>query len=193
VSTAEDPRPIRAFRTAAPFERWLAPNHARADELFVRIFKKGSSTPTITYAEALDVALCWGWIDAVKHRFDDVSFLQRFTPRRARSIWSTRNQAHVERLIATGRMQPPGLAQVTAAKADGRWARAYDGQATMQLPPALATAIAASPPATRALAALPRAERFALAFRVHQLKTDAGRTRAIASIVASLEARGAQR
>jgi uncharacterized protein YdeI (YjbR/CyaY-like superfamily) len=185
VSTAEDPRPIRAFRTAAPFERWLAPNHARADELFVRIFKKGSSTPTITYAEALDVALCWGWID--------VSFLQRFTPRRARSIWSTRNQAHVERLIATGRMQPPGLAQVTAAKADGRWARAYDGQATMQLPPALATAIAASPPATRALAALPRAERFALAFRVHQLKTDAGRTRAIASIVASLEARGAQR
>ena len=116
-----NPKRIKSFRTEAAFERWLAAQHARQTELWLRIYKKASGVRTVTYAQALDVALCWGWIDGLRKAFDDVSFLQRFSPRRPRSAWSQVNQGHVARLTAAGRMRPHGQRQVDAAKADGRW------------------------------------------------------------------------
>jgi uncharacterized protein YdeI (YjbR/CyaY-like superfamily) len=116
---------IKSFRTQAAFETWLTANHADETELWLRIYKKDSGVPTVTYAQALEVALCWGWIDGLRKAFDEASFLQRFTPRKAKSIWSQINRGHVARLIAAGRMTPHGLRQVEAAKADGRWDAAY--------------------------------------------------------------------
>jgi len=120
-----DPKKIRAFRSEAAFETWLRANHARETEIWLRIYRKGAGKPTVTIAQALNVVLCWGWIDGLRKAFDAESFLQRYTPRRARSIWSQINREHVGRLIAAGRMKPPGQRQVDAAKADGRWDAAY--------------------------------------------------------------------
>jgi len=120
-----DELPVIAFETAEQWERWLERHHETSEGLWLRIFKKGSGEATVTYAEALDAALCYGWIDGQKRAHDDVSFLQRFTPRRARSVWSSVNTQHVERLTAAGRMRPAGVRAVEAAKADGRWERAY--------------------------------------------------------------------
>src|SRR5260221_4628973 len=113
-----DKRKIKSFRTEAAFERWLAANHARETELWLRIYKKGSGVPSVTHAQALDVALCWGWIDGIRKALDESSFLQRFTPRKARSVWSQINRDHIARLTAAGRVSPHGRQQVDAAKAD---------------------------------------------------------------------------
>ncbi len=120
-----NPEKIKSFRTEAAFEQWLRRNHARETELWLRIYKKGSGVPTITIAQALDVVLCWGWIDGIRKAFDASSFLQRYTPRRPRSVWSQINREHVARLTAAGRMTPHGQRQVDAAKADGRWDAPY--------------------------------------------------------------------
>jgi hypothetical protein len=112
---------FKRFRTAAAFERWLSTHHARAREVWIRMFRKGSGKVTLTPADALDVALCWGWIDGLRRRFDEQSFLQRYSPRTRRSTWSRINRGHVARLTAAGRMRPPGLRAVAAAKAGGRW------------------------------------------------------------------------
>ena len=120
-----NPKKIKTFRNEAAFETWMRANHAREAEIWVRIYKKASGKPTVTNAEALDVALCWGWIDGIRKSFDENSFLQRYTPRRARSTWSQINRDHVARLAAARRMRAPGLRQVDAAKADGRWDAAY--------------------------------------------------------------------
>src|SRR4051795_12216277 len=120
-----DPKKIKVFKSEAAFEAWLRANHARESEVWVRIYKKGSGLPTVTNAQALDVALCWGWIDGIRKAFDERSFLQRYTPRRARSIWSQVNRDNVARLTAAGRMTPHGQKQVDAARADGRWDAAY--------------------------------------------------------------------
>ncbi|MGN6101548.1 MAG: YdeI/OmpD-associated family protein [Devosia sp.] len=183
------PDRILSFPDAPSFERWLAANHASAPELWLKLHKKGSGLPSVTYAEALDVALCWGWIDGQKKPFDETSFLQRFTPRGPRSIWSQRNIAHVERLTAQGRMTPFGQAQVDAARADGRWERAYAAGRDMQVPDDLLAAIAANPAAQATFETLNRQNLFALAFRVNNLKTAAGRARKIAEFVDML-ARG---
>ena len=118
-----DPRKIKSFRTEAAFAAWMKANHARETELWLKIHKKGSGLPTVTSAQALDVALCWGWIDGIRKSFDEHSFLQRYTPRRTRSIWSQINRDHVARLTAAGRMTPHGQKQVDAARAEGRWER----------------------------------------------------------------------
>jgi uncharacterized protein YdeI (YjbR/CyaY-like superfamily) len=185
-----DPTRIRAFTTAAAFETWLRRHHAREPELWLRVYKKGAGVATVTPAEALDVALCWGWIDAIRKSLDEVSFLQRYTPRRPRSIWSQVNREHVARLIAAGRMQPPGQAQVDAARADGRWDNAYApirSASAATLPDDLRAAIEASPRARAALKTLGKVNLFALGFRVVNLKTAAGRARQIATLVAMLE------
>jgi uncharacterized protein YdeI (YjbR/CyaY-like superfamily) len=187
-----DPEKIRSFRTAAAFERWLRANHARETELWLRIYKKDSGRPTVTAAEALDVALCWGWIDGLRKSFDAESFLQRYSPRRPRSLWSQVNRDHIARLIAAGRMQPSGLRQVEAARADGRWDRAYAPirhASLASIPADLRTAIAANPRAGRTFATLGRTNLFALGFRVNNMRTAAGRARKIAELVAML-ARG---
>jgi uncharacterized protein YdeI (YjbR/CyaY-like superfamily) len=181
-----DPSRTRAFADSGAFERWLAKHHDREPELFLRLYKKGSGVPSVTYAEALDVALCWGWIDGIKKSYDEASFLQRFCQRRAKSVWSKINCAHVERLIATKRMTPHGLAHVEAAKADGRWDAAYAGSATMELPADLVAAIASDADAQRAFATLDRTNRYALAFRLGRVKTEATRAKKIAEYVAML-------
>lgn len=187
-----DPKKIKTFRTEAAFEAWLAANHATQTELWLKIHKKASGLPTITYAQALDVALCWGWIDGLKKTFDASSFLQRFTPRTVRSIWSQVNRDHVARLITTGRMTAHGQRYVDAAKADGRWDAAYAPISSVSrdsMPADLRAAIEASPRARRTFQTLGRQNLFALAFRTNNMKTPEGRARKIATLVAML-ARG---
>ena len=186
------PKKIRAFRDADAFETWLRANHDHESEIWIKIHKKASGLPTVTHAEALEVALCWGWIDAIRLPFDDKSFLQRFTPRRPKSIWSQVNRDHVARLTAAGRMTPHGQKHVDAAKADGRWDAAYAPMRSASpesLPADLRAAIEASPRARKTLATLNRQNLFALAFRTNNMKTPAGRAKKIAELVAML-ARG---
>src|SRR6202790_1949165 len=119
-----NPKKIKAFRSEAAFEAWLRANHARENEIWLRIYKKGAGKPTVTNAQALDVALCWGWIDGIRKGLDDKSYLQRYTHRKKKSIWSLINVDNVARLVKEGRMTEHGLREVDDAKSDGRWARA---------------------------------------------------------------------
>jgi uncharacterized protein YdeI (YjbR/CyaY-like superfamily) len=181
---------IRAFRDAAAFERWLARHHDRAPGLWLQIYKKHTDLPTVTYAEALDVALCWGWIDGIRKTFDERTFVQRFTPRRPKSVWSQINREHVARLTAEGRMTPHGQRHVDAAKADGRWDAAYAPIRTTTadgLPDDLRAAIDASARARKTFSTLTRQNLFALAYRTNAMKTPSGRARKIATLVAMLE------
>ena len=185
-----NPKKIRRFATGAAFEKWLRSHHARETEVWLRVYKKGSGVSTVTIAQALDVALCWGWIDGIRKSFDDESFLQRYTPRRPKSLWSQVNRDHVARLTAAGRMTPHGQRQVDAAKADGRWAAAYAPIRSLtqdSIPADLRAAIEASPRARRMFQTLGRMNTFALAFRTNNMKTPAGRARKIAELVAMLE------
>lgn len=187
-----DPKKIRSFKSESAFEAWLSKHHARETELWLRIYKKDSGKATVTNAQAIDVALCWGWIDGLRKGFDEMSFLQRFTPRRPKSVWSQINRDHVARLTALGRMTAHGQRHVDAAKADGRWDAAYAPMrdATQEtLPEDLRVAIAKNPRAQRVLDRLGRQNLFALAFHINKMKTTAGRTRKINELVAML-ARG---
>ncbi len=184
-----DPRKIRGFRSEAAFEAWLAKHHARETELWLRIYKKATGRATVTYQQALDVALCWGWIDGLRKSHDDVSFVQRFTPRKPKSIWSQVNQGHVARLTKAGRMTAHGQRHVDAAKADGRWAAAYAPMrdATHETVPAdLRAAIEKNAKARATFKTLRKNNLFALAFRTNAMKTPAGRARKIAELVKML-------
>ena len=186
-----DPKKIRTFKSEAAFEAWLRTHHARETEIWVRIYKKASGKPTVTNTQALDVALCWGWIDGIRKALDEDSFLQRYSPRRPRSMWSQVNRDNVARLTAAGRMMPPGQQQVDAAKADGRWAAAYApirAASEATIPADLRAAIEANPRARKTFQTLGRLNLFALAFRTNNMKTPAGRARKIASLVAMLAA-----
>lgn len=180
------PQNIRTFKSEPDFEHWLAQHHDSATEIWIKIHKKNSGLPTVTYAEALDVALCFGWIDGIKKSFDALSFLQRFSPRQARSIWSKINTQHIERLRTAKRMQPAGEAQVVLAMDDGRWENAYSGARDITIPDDLTQAIAANPPAQAMFDVLTSQNRYALAFRLHHIKTAATRTKRIAEYVAML-------
>lgn len=183
---------MRSFKDAKALETWLRANHAKATELWIKIHKKGSGLASVTPAEALDVMLCWGWIDGVRHGHDDKSYLQRYSPRRARSIWSQNNREHVARLIEAGRMQPAGQKQIDLAKADGRWKAAYAPIRKISadnLPPDLLRAIKANRRALATFKKLNRQNLFSLAFRTHNMKTPEGRARKIAALVSML-ARG---
>jgi uncharacterized protein YdeI (YjbR/CyaY-like superfamily) len=187
-----NPKKIKSFRSAEAFEIWLRANHDRETEIWLKIHKKNAGLLTVTHPEALDVALCWGWIDGIRKTFDDRSFLQRFTPRKAKSIWSQVNRDNVKRLAAAGRMTPHGQRQVDAAKADGRWAAAYApirSATEASIPEDLRSAIEANPQARRTFGTLGRQNIFALAFRTNNMKTPAGRARKIDALVAML-ARG---
>lgn len=181
-----DPNAIETFPTASAFERWLRRHHADRSEVYVRMYRKGTGIRSIDQDAAIDVALCWGWIDAVCKRYDEQSFLQRFTPRRAKSTWSQINRERIERLTSAGRMTPEGLAQVEAAKADGRWDAAYASPKNMQVPDDLLAAIRADARAQRTFDGLSKQNRFALAFRLGKLKTSAARERNIAAFVQML-------
>jgi uncharacterized protein YdeI (YjbR/CyaY-like superfamily) len=187
-----NPKKIKSFGSLADFKRWLARNHDRETELWLKIYKKATGLPTVTYAEALDVCLCWGWIDGIRKGFDERSFLQRYTPRRPKSVWSQINKGHVARLTKAGLMTPHGKRHVDAAKADGRWANAY---APMRLtrvatvPDDLRAAIEANPRALKTFRTLSGQNLFAFAFRTNNMRTAQGRARKIAEHVAML-ARG---
>ncbi|MFG6489843.1 YdeI family protein [Roseateles sp. BYS78W] len=182
-----NPENVCEFRDEQSFHDWLAQHHDQRDEVWIKIHKVASGLASITPRQAIDVVLCWGWIDGLRKGLDDNSFLQRYTPRRARSVWSQINVANVERLIQAGRMTPHGLREVDAAKADGRWAHAYGSGQDMKIPVDLQSAIDAEPRARKMLAGLSAQNRFALAFRVHQMKTEAGRRRKIEAFVEMLK------
>jgi len=176
----------REFKTAESFYTWLAKNHDKADEVWIKIHKVGSGLKSITPAEAIDVVLCWGWIDGLRKGLDDKSFLQRYTPRTRKSIWSKINVDNVARLIEEGRMTGHGLAHVDAAKADGRWDRAYRSKGAA-IPSDLQAAIDAEPKARRMFDKLNAQNRFALVFRTQNMKTESGRRRKIETFVAMLK------
>jgi uncharacterized protein YdeI (YjbR/CyaY-like superfamily) len=187
-----DPKRIKSFRSADAFATWMSANHDKQPELWLKVHKKDSGLPTVTVAEALDIALCWGWIDSTRKSFDEHSFLQRYSPRGAKSIWSQINRESVARLTAEGRMTPHGQRQVDAAKADGRWDAAYAPMRSTTeetVPEDLRAAIDANPRARKMFKTLSRGNLFALAFRTNKMKTPAGRAKKIADLVDML-ARG---
>ena len=181
------PEKIREFADRQAFEDWLAAHHDSEDELWLKVHKKGSGLASVSIAEALDVVLCWGWIDGIRKALDAQSFLQRYTPRGRKSIWSEINKGHVARLVEAGRMTEHGLRQVEAAKADGRWARAYRGARAMDYPADLLAAIENEPKALEMFGTLNSQNRYALAFRTHNMKTPEGRRKKIEGFVEMLK------
>jgi uncharacterized protein YdeI (YjbR/CyaY-like superfamily) len=182
-----DPAKVCAFKDAASFYTWLARHHDKDDEVWIKIHKVDSGLKSITPKEAIDVVLCWGWIDGLRKGLDSRSFLQRYSPRGGKSVWSQINVGNVARLIKEGRMTEHGLKHVEAAKADGRWDRAYKSGKDMKIPADLQAAIDAEPGAKAMLANLSEQNRFALAFRTHNMKTEAGRKKKIEAFVAMLK------
>ena len=173
--------PVR-FPSAGAWQDWLESEHARSDGVWLKLAKKDAPEPTISYAEALDVALCFGWIDAQKRGLDDEYWLQRFTPRRPRSKWSKINTEKADTLIAAGRMRPAGLHEVEKAKADGRWSAAYAGQRTIEVPEDLAHALAANPAAAAYFATISSINRYAILYRISTVKRPETRAKKIGAV-----------
>jgi uncharacterized protein YdeI (YjbR/CyaY-like superfamily) len=179
-------QPMLACPDPAAWEKWLAAEHARASGLWLKIAKKGCPHTTVSYAEALDIALCFGWIDGQKRPLDDDYWLQRFTPRKPRGKWSKINRDKAEALIAAGRMRPAGQREVEAAKADGRWDAAYEGQSTATVPDDLRQALDADADAAAFFATLDRGNRYAILYRIQEAKKPQTRAARIAKFVAML-------
>lgn len=180
--------PIILFETADEWEAWLVENEANAPGVWLRLTKKASGKPSVTYAEALDVALCYGWIDGKKKSYDDISWVQKFTQRRSKSIWSKINRGKVEQLIENGRMRPAGLQAVEQAKQDGRWAAAYDSQSQIEVPEDFQAALDNNLAAQTFFATLKSANRYAILFRIHTAKKPETRARRIQQFIEMLEA-----
>ena len=178
---------ILSFESVEKWEAWLAENYSRPEGLWLRIYKKGSGLPTVTYHEALDSALCWGWIDGQKKPFDDKSWLQKFTPRRPRSRWSKNNTRHAERLVAGGRMKPSGLKEIAAAKADGRWEKAYSSPAAAEMPEDFLQALEGNREAKAFFETLSKRNTYAIAYRLQDAKRPETRQRRLLQILAMLE------
>jgi uncharacterized protein YdeI (YjbR/CyaY-like superfamily) len=173
--------------TAAAWEKWLRANHDKVNGVWLRITRKTRGSTALTVVEALDVALCYGWIDGLRKRESETTYLQKYTPRRARSTWSKINREKVQALIDAGRMQPAGVAEIDRAKADGRWEAAYDPWRSAQPSPALAAALDASPRARAFWETLDRHNRFAIIFRSQTAAKPETRDRRIAKFIAMLE------
>ncbi len=179
--------PIIAFATAAEFRHWLTQNHADHPGIWMKIAKKASGIPTVTYAEALEEALCLGWIDGQKKAFDETAFLQKFTRRGKRSVWSKINVDHIARLEKEGRMKPAGFAAVAAAKADGRWEAAYHSSSTAEMPEDFLSALAQEPDAKTFFETLNKTQRYGFFFRITTAKKAETRAKRIADFVAMLK------
>jgi uncharacterized protein YdeI (YjbR/CyaY-like superfamily) len=182
-----DELPILLFAGPPQFETWLEENHASSQGLWLKIAKKGAGETSVTYAEALELALAFGWIDSQKRGHDERFFLQRFTPRRPRGRWSRINREKAEALVAAGKMRPAGLAEVEAAKADGRWEAAYEGQRTAQVPPDLQRELDANPAAAEFFAGLDSTNRYAVIYRLNDAKRPETRERRLRKFVAMLQ------
>jgi uncharacterized protein YdeI (YjbR/CyaY-like superfamily) len=181
-----DPLPVMTFESIDAWDAWLAAHHAGSPGLWLKIAKKGSAGTTISYSDALDVALCHGWIDGQKGRHDDDYWLQRFTPRKPGSNWSKINTERAAALIASGRMRPAGLREVERAQADGRWEQAYESQSRVTVPDDLARALAANQRARAFFATLDSANRYAILYRIRTAKRPETRAKRIETFVAML-------
>jgi len=192
MPAARSPAPAaepRRFATARAFDTWLRQQHASSDGTWLLFAKAGADKPTLSYPEAIEVALCWGWIDGQKKSIDPHWWMQRFTPRRARSLWSKINCGKAEALVAANRMQPAGEAEIARAKADGRWEQAYEGARTSRVPDDLRAALDAQPAAAVFFADLDATNRYAVLWRVQTAQKPQTRARRIETLVAML-ARG---
>ncbi len=187
--TRPDTLPIIEFKTAASFETWLIKNHDQSSGLWLKIFKKDSGKKTISYAEALDIALCYGWIDGQKQAHDEEAWLQKFCPRSPKSIWSKKNTEHVERLIKEGKMRPAGLQAVEKAKADGRWEKAYDSPGKMTIPEDFLKELGKNKKAQAAFKVLNKTNLFSIGFRLQTAKKQETREKRMKEIIEML-ARG---
>lgn len=179
-------RPLMAFASQPEFEAWLEANQALTTGIWLKIAKKGSGISTVSYEEAVETCLCFGWIDGQVKAYDGKFYLQGLTPRRPRSVWSQVNLQRVERLMAAGRLRPAGLKEVEAAKADGRWEAAYHPASTAQVPDDLQAAIDASPAAKAFFPTISKANRYALIYRVNEAKRPETRQRRIEQFVQML-------
>lgn len=184
VGTTAKDLPVLSFATPNAWSGWLAVHHASSRGAWLKIAKTRVSSASITYIQAIEAALAWGWIDGQKGKLDDVWWLQRFTPRKAKSPWSKINRAKAEALIAAGSMEPPGLAEVERAKCDGRWERAYDGAGSSSVPADLAAAFARNDRALAFFEALDGANRYAILYRVQTAKKPETRAERITRFVA---------
>lgn len=182
-----DDLPVMLFADAAALEAWLEDHHGQPGGIWLRIAKKGAPEPSVTYAEAVELGLCFGWIDGQRRALDATHFLQRFTPRRPRGRWSKINREKAEALLAAGRVRPAGLAEIEAAKADGRWAAAYEGQRSAKVPDDLRRALDGSPAAAEFFAGLDSANRYAILYRLGEAKKPETRERRLRKFVAMLE------
>jgi uncharacterized protein YdeI (YjbR/CyaY-like superfamily) len=182
-----DDLPILLFDTPADLEAWLEEHHAEPEGFWLKVAKKGSGKQSVTYAEALELALCFGWIDSQKRGHDERFFLQRFTPRRPRGHWSRINRDRAEQLLAEGKVRAAGLAEIEAAKADGRWDAAYEGQRTAGVPDDLQRELDANPAAREFFAGLDSANRYAILYRLAEAKKPETRERRLRKFVAMLE------
>lgn len=174
---------IIGFESARDFEKWLARNHSGSNGIWVRFFKKASGKATFTYDEALDLALCYGWIDGQVNKYDEESYIQKFTPRRPRSSWSKRNTQHAERLIKAGKMRAAGLKAIEEAKADGRWDRAYDSPSTAKVPEDFLKLLAKNPKAKAFYEGLDRTNKYSIAYRLQTAKDAQAREKKMKQIL----------
>ena len=179
--------PIIAFKSSKEWASWLAQNHTKSSGLWLRLFKKASGVASVTYAEALDEALCYGWIDGQLDKYDEKSWLRKFTPRRPKSVWSKRNIAHIDRLTRAGKMKSAGRKEVEAAKADGRWKRAYDSPSAMQIPADFLKALSQDKKAKAFFATLNKANTYAIAWRLQTAKRPETRAKRLQAILAKLK------
>ena len=182
-----DDLPVLVFSTPAEFEAWLDDHHAESDGVWLKIAKKGAPEPSVTYAEAVELVLCFGWIDGQRRGLDETHFLQRFTPRRPRGRWSKINRGKAEALVAAGKVRPAGMVEIEAAKADGRWEAAYEGQRAAQIPDDLQRELDAHPVAAGFFAGLDSQNRYAILYRLGEAKKPETRERRMRKFVAMLE------
>ena len=174
---------ILSFKSAGDWKKWLEKNHAKSMGIWLRLFKKGSGVASVTYDEALDEALCYGWIDSLLQKYDEKSYLQKFTPRRPKSLWSKRNIEHVQRLVKAGRMQPAGKREMVAARADGRWENSYDSAGTMEMPRDFLKELSKNKKAKAFFDSLNRANTYAIAWRLQTAKKPETRSRRMKALL----------
>lgn len=177
---------LKPFATQEAWRQWLDKNHAKADGIWIKFFKKHTGKKTVSYAQALDEALCYGWIDGQSKSLDEDTYKQKFTPRRSRSIWSKRNIEHVARLIKEKKMMPAGLAQIKAAKADGRWEAAYDSQSNMKIPDEFMKLLAKNKKAEKFFKSLNKSNTYAINWRIQTAKKPETRAKRMKEMVAML-------
>ena len=179
--------PVKLFKTQKVWETWLEKNHTESSGVWLRLAKKGSEIQSVAYSEGIEVALCYGWIDGQKERYDDSSWLQKFTPRGARSIWSKINREKAQELIKSGRMKPAGLEAIENARQNGRWEAAYDSPSGSTVPPDFQAALEKSPAASAFFASINRANRYAILFRIQTARKAETRAKRITDFISMLE------